>query len=268
MQHDLNAWHARVAEMVTAIGSDSFADRLMAAINVMVPWNQTVMICYQKGRAPVFWYSKVPEARKTAVIDQYLNGCYLLDPWYHAYQHNLPTGLYLLEEIAPDDFFVSEFYREYYQALKVANEAVFAVDLSEEIQIQISMGLMEREISAETRAALAMIAPLVIAAVQKNWCPDSAIAPELSRKAEIIHAHVSDVFDNFGSQQLTAREREIALLIIRGYSLRSIAELLQLAFGTVKVHCKNLYRKLDINSQSELFSLFIDELSYLETGSP
>ena len=56
----------------------------------------------------------------------------------------------------------------------------------------------------------------------------------------------------------------MALLIIRGYSFKAIAELLDVAFGTVKVHCKNLYKKLDINSQSELFSLFIDAVNFLD----
>ncbi len=262
MEPGSKEWHQCIAEVITAVGTDSFPDRIIEAINSVVSYNQIVVICYQKGKAPTFWYSQVPEARKKAVIDQYLNGCYLLDPWYHAYQHNLPSGLYLLEDIAPDDFFSSEFYREYYQAIKVQNEAVFAVDLNDDTQIQISMGIMENRISRETLERLSVITPLVLSAALKHWGDASDINPESAEKAAIIHEHVSNVFKTFGCAALTERERELAILIIRGYSLKAIADLLGIAFGTVKVHCKNLYKKLDIKSQSELFALFIDEVSY------
>ena len=41
----------------------------------------------------------------------------------------------------------------------------------------------------------------------------------------------------------------------------SIATLLNISVGTVKVHRKNIYAKLEISSQSELFSLFLPLLT-------
>lgn len=257
-------WHKQIANMIDAIGSSAFPDVIIDVINQVVPYNQIVIICYHKGKAPSFWHSKVPEVRKKAVLDQYLNGCYLLDPWFHAAQRNLPQGLYLLQDIAPDDFFVSEFYREYYQAIKIQNEAVFAVKLTDDIQIQISMGLMEDEVSEHTYNNLLAVSPVIFSAAYKHWSKTLNLDPEVSQRAAIIHEHVSHTFKTFGNPVLTDREREVALLIIRGYSFKAIAELLDVAFGTVKVHCKNLYKKLDINSQSELFSLFIDAVNFLE----
>nr|WP_244625004.1 MULTISPECIES: helix-turn-helix transcriptional regulator [Rhizobiaceae] len=60
---------------------------------------------------------------------------------------------------------------------------------------------------------------------------------------------------------LTRREIEITSLILRGHSSRSIAETLNIAEGTVKIHRKNIYQKLGASSQSELFSMFIVQLS-------
>ena len=60
---------------------------------------------------------------------------------------------------------------------------------------------------------------------------------------------------------LTKREREITRLLLRGHSTKSVARELDIAPGTVMVHKRNLFAKLGITSQYELFSLFIEKLS-------
>ncbi len=51
---------------------------------------------------------------------------------------------------------------------------------------------------------------------------------------------------------LTKREREIAILLSEGLSCPAIAKKLFLSLQTVKTHCKNIYRKLGVNSRYEL----------------
>jgi DNA-binding CsgD family transcriptional regulator len=58
------------------------------------------------------------------------------------------------------------------------------------------------------------------------------------------------------------REREIAHLILRGHSVKSTAQVLGISPETVRMHRKHLYTKLEINSQAELFALFIDWLTH------
>ena len=60
---------------------------------------------------------------------------------------------------------------------------------------------------------------------------------------------------------LTDREREITQLLLRGHSVKSVANELRIAPGTVMVHKRNLFAKLGITSQYELFSRLIDDLS-------
>ena len=59
---------------------------------------------------------------------------------------------------------------------------------------------------------------------------------------------------------MTKRERQISQLLLRGHSSKSVARQLGIAPGTVMVHKRNLFAKLGITSQYELFSLFIDAL--------
>lgn len=55
-----------------------------------------------------------------------------------------------------------------------------------------------------------------------------------------------------GSQQLTARETEIALLVSQGLRNKAIARQLNLSEGTVKMHLHHVYEKLDLGGRSEL----------------
>ncbi len=56
---------------------------------------------------------------------------------------------------------------------------------------------------------------------------------------------------------LTRREAEIAEAMLAGHSSKSMARLLAISAETVKVHRRNLYAKLGIASQAELFSMFL-----------
>jgi DNA-binding CsgD family transcriptional regulator len=64
----------------------------------------------------------------------------------------------------------------------------------------------------------------------------------------------------------TARETEIAALILQGHSNVSIGQALKISGETVKVHRKHLYAKLSISSQTELFLLFIDRIKQFSGG--
>ena len=46
------------------------------------------------------------------------------------------------------------------------------------------------------------------------------------------------------SRVLTARERQVAFLVIRGLSNKHVARELELSEGTVKVHLHNIFQKL------------------------
>ena len=76
-----------------------------------------------------------------------------------------------------------------------------------------------------------------------------------------IHERLTECFENFGDEVLTQRERQITQLLLRGHSTKSVARELNIAPGTVMVHKRNLFSKLGITSQFELFSLFIEALS-------
>ena len=57
---------------------------------------------------------------------------------------------------------------------------------------------------------------------------------------------------------LSPREREIVRLILSGHPTAGIARKLRLSAGTVKNHRRNIYDKLDITTERELFLQYLD----------
>lgn len=53
---------------------------------------------------------------------------------------------------------------------------------------------------------------------------------------------------------LTHREKEIVSLVVKGLSNQDIAEKLYISLYTVKVHLKNIYKKLKVNSRTSLIT--------------
>ena len=74
-------------------------------------------------------------------------------------------------------------------------------------------------------------------------------------------------FQNFGKDHLSSRECQILQLILKGHSSKSIAELLHISTDTVKAHRKHIHSKLQVSSQVEMFSLFLDAISLVPIGS-
>lgn len=96
-----------------------------------------------------------------------------------------------------------------------------------------------------------------------------AAQPDHHRQEQIVQQHRPGQAGQhrrwlFASANPTAREQEIGQLLLSGYSSKGIAQRLGIATDTVKAHRKHLYSKLGINSQAELFSLFLQQKTRAE----
>lgn len=192
-------------------------------------------------------------------VTLYQEGPYLLDPFHHAAVER-KEGFWRMRELAPDRFYTSEYFRSYYSQTRLAEEVGFFVPLPGKDAIVVS--LMRLKASgpfgtSDTRL-LRDMAPTVIELCRLRWSelPEverSAPSNEnsLARLNEYDRAHIWE------SLSLTTREMHVVDLVLQGHSTESIARSLNVAPGTVKVHRRNIHRKLGIKSQAELFARFI-----------
>jgi DNA-binding CsgD family transcriptional regulator len=123
-------------------------------------------------------------------------------------------------------------------------------------EIMLSRKTVEGGFSAEDIARLALVVPFLAAVFRRHW-----------RQARFWHlangeldSSADDTLQTFGGSLLSPREREVAQLLLRGHSTLSVSLHLKISTTTVKTHRKNLYGKLGISTQFELFSLFLDSL--------
>ena len=72
----------------------------------------------------------------------------------------------------------------------------------------------------------------------------------------IVTRKVLDFFNAPPTEQIeiTARERQIVQCLVDGLSYKLIADRLDISLDTVRFHLKNLYKKLRVNSKSEVVS--------------
>lgn len=68
----------------------------------------------------------------------------------------------------------------------------------------------------------------------------------------------NEQFYLFKKYHLSRRELEVCKLLLQGYTLRQISAILSISYSAVNTYCTCSYRKLNINSRTELMILFKD----------
>ena len=63
--------------------------------------------------------------------------------------------------------------------------------------------------------------------------------------------------------KMSPREFEISMLICRGFNNKEIASECQIGLGTVKVHIRNIYRKVHVKNKILLLLRFMDDIGKL-----
>jgi DNA-binding CsgD family transcriptional regulator len=197
-------------------------------------------------------------------VDDYLKGPYLLDPFFKACERKVDSGLYRLRDIAPDRFLQSEYYRSYYVRTGLAEEICYTCYLLNDVAVVISLmrsGESQRFSAREFRL-LESVVPIVSSLVQRHWrdAPDwlevNSTEPVPGDNPTVIENTVGAIFGS----RITPRETEVVAQVLEGHSSESIAKSLGISTGTVRIHRRNIYAKLDISSQQELFSIFFQKI--------
>ena len=121
----------------------------------------------------------------------------------------------------------------------------------------------ERPFSARDMRALEEFRPVVEASIRQHWSdlPSRFDHSAQDRHGPALESAIQQSFHRFGDGLLTTREREIAEHTLKGHSAEAVGRTLGISPGTVRIHRRNIYGKLRISSQGELFSRFIQTLA-------
>ncbi|PCJ08720.1 MAG: helix-turn-helix transcriptional regulator [Rhodobacteraceae bacterium] len=84
---------------------------------------------------------------------------------------------------------------------------------------------------------------------------------QINRQLDVASGAFAQMIEQqFDDWHLSAAERDVALLAIKGLAVAEIATLRQTKEGTVKAQCAAVYRKAGVTGRLQLLSFFIEEL--------
>ncbi|MHC8345076.1 helix-turn-helix transcriptional regulator [Pseudomonas sp. RT6P73] len=259
----LHKWHGEMRQAFAHINEPDALHFLASAFGHLVSIESVMISLEHKDRPPQLLYQRgIPEKYRESIIDRYFSGGYLLDPFCLAVEQGLAEGFYHLEDIAPDNFFDSEYYKTYYLKAGSSEDSFYIVDTGNDTKVSVSLfqGFGGEGLRVEQLNLLRAVEPLVrefITEFGRRGLQHSTVNQGVR---DDLRQRVQSAFEQFGCDLLTEREREVAHMVLRGHSVKSTASQMSISPETVRMHRKNLYLKLNIGSQSELFALFIEWL--------
>lgn len=259
MPNQLSQISHKLASVLPQIGSDQLIDSLIAMIKDLVPTDSASIIQYGRIHKPILLYNDYPSAERRTLINNFLKGPFLLDPFYHCGKESKTSALHQLIDLAPEGFQETEYYRIHFRHTKLKDEVGYIIHLNDEQFINISLGQLKDmdEYNIEHIELLKDITPIIEQVCKLHFS-------DMEKTADNhLPEQLDSALNHFGTAFLTDRESQVVQLFLHGHSTKSIAERLGISPETVKLHRKNSYAKLDISSQAELFHLFIDSLASL-----
>ncbi|MFP5516089.1 MAG: helix-turn-helix transcriptional regulator [Alphaproteobacteria bacterium] len=245
-------WNDAVARAVAALGTPGFPAALGAALQGLVTHQMMNGFHYAPDGRAFDLHNDRMAADSGIIVDQYLAGAYVLDPFYDASRLSDGPAFIAMRQLAPDDFEQSEYFRVHYAATRIVDEVGFRLALADgHIGILSLSRIGEAErFSPGELARLEAVSGLVRALGERHWhgLPAAAAGARNAGAPRRIEHPL-----------LTNRELEVVTLILKGHSTQSIAAVLSLSPDTVKVHRRRIYAKLRISSQGELFRTFLTD---------
>ena len=261
-------WYQALARLHGSVGTAEFQPLLVAALKQITDHEHAVIIAYPRDRAPYPCFDDLPREQQEPTLLRYFRGAYLLDPFYEACAGSEPLrGVYKLRQLAPDEFYASEYSRTYYAATQLTEEVGVFIGIDDATTVVISLGIRSRRVRLhqDELRRLDALFPLLQSFCRLHYGGADKVDDQQTPAATGRLSDSLDLaFQNFGRDRLSQRELEITRLILRGHSSRSIGERLHISADTVKAHRKHVHTKLGISSQAELFSLFLEALAVIE----
>lgn len=265
----LGQWSKGMAEMGQALGSEDFPAALLQAVRRLVDVDFVMTFAYRSGSRPIAIGDTLQAKPRQIIIQRYLDGPYMLDPFFQAVNAGTKRGCFRVHDLAPDRFRQSEYFRAHYRLTRIGEEVGFFFALPEDVVGVMSLArwVGSPKLTRPDLSLLAAIEPAIGALCAVAWAEAgrrmgrSPKSPMNGRDKGQQSAQISRAYEQFGSRLLSERERQVAGLVLQGHSSESIARHLDISPGTVKIHRRNCYRKLGISTQAELFAAFLGHLS-------
>ena len=255
----IEQWNALLAPLIDRLGDASFHEALGAVLKALTGHESCVLVAFVEGEPPTLLHDDLSPEEQAASLAPYLDGAYVLDPFYTVFTERSQSGVFSLADCAPDEFKESEYYRNYYLHTGLVAETGVLMMVDNREGILASLGTRHTSVPAHPEIPGPCLSTIASFCRRHRALRTHNQPQTLSRPLDVA-------FRNFGRSVLSNREREVVQLILKGHSNKSIARLLGISIDTVKVYNKRFHTKLGVSSQAELFSLFLEAIATAPLG--
>jgi len=229
-------------KIVAEIGRPRFFDAVLDWIVDAIPVDAAEVFSFTTDAGPAQLTHRQRAASFVPVMRRPYAEIYEQDPLYHAFRDRLPPGMYDPRRLMRS-YPRNRFYDDYYWDRDVG-ELNLLVPHGRDQAAVIYLGWSKgaRTVSQSNLRELEMAEPILRACIEKHVSlREAAIEPEAR----------SSVLDHCG---LTTREMEVARRMLHGDNVKATAGRLRIAQGTVQIHRKSIYRKLNVRCLTEFYA--------------
>lgn len=247
-------------ELFRNAAQEGALDSLCETLRKICPFDDFVVFLHRRHSRPLIVTTNLGMEWLTDRLSDYSEGLYLLDPFYQKAIAS-ESGFHRLSDISPEEYFDSEYYNHFYKHTNIVDETRFIVPLDDGGSLQV-MAARAGDAPRFQHVELDLLRafhPLVA-----EYCRAHLSLSGRDYQGVPQGANAFDLRDKIASlpgSQLTAREIDTVELMLKGHSTKSVARMLNIDDGTVSNHKRNIYQKLDIHSQAQLFNLFLESLA-------
>ena len=249
------------AQLVMLIGKQGFAEGLLAAAGACLPHDAAALMVFHPAAPPSVLVDRLKPAERAWLYGDYVSGVYALSPFYRAAQRLKAPRVARVREIAPKGFAQSEYHRRYFALIGVDDMIGLLIPVSaaagETVFMSFSRSTGRPRFTRRDVAALGRSADFLSAAIARHC----EIAGPLAGRGNTPAAAAPARTASPAASGLTQREAQVVNLMLEGHSARAIGEALAISNETVRVHRRNIYEKLGVSSQGELFRWFLGSRS-------
>lgn len=256
-----------LSSVIRDLGTDQFGAAIDVLLGEKVSFDLSCGYLFQFNQSAILIHNGYGQSVTEKTLSAYLRGGYLLDPFYVACVNSHPAGLWRMTDLAPDSFFSSGFSisKDIHPCVSsehgtAIEEVGFIIPIRPQVAIVYSVMryLRNGQFTQAEMQELTVMGPIITALFEQH-CQLSYSSS--LKEEQPTDAMLEDAFVEILQGRLTGTQRYIAKLLLQGHSNASIAKLLKISDGTVKVHKHNIYQRLEISTNAELFRLFIDYLA-------
>ncbi len=185
------------------LGQADFSTAVMDVLDAVCPTDSCGVLVFYRQRKPLSLLHRFNPVDRKVSADIYSTGPYALDPQYRLFLAGCPTGAYWLRDVAPDDFYSSEYYETFYSKTGVADsiDVLWRIDEDSALVFFMQRNIHSSEFTAADLTALNMVLPILSEALTKHY--QLAAALPLANPDDKTHQQVECTLSHFASSLLT-----------------------------------------------------------------